>query len=122
METPMKRLVIALALGLSAAAASPQSLELVEGAAELSLSDIGFPTTAGGTVSFTTCETCDTKRMQVDSGTVYVGLAGAVPLAEFLDDVAELRTTEAGRQSFVGLFYDLRNNRITRIKLYPDAT
>lgn len=118
----MKRLVIALALGLSAAAASPQSLELVEGAAELSLSDIGFPTTAGGTVSFTTCETCDTKRMQVDSGTVYVGLAGAVPLAEFLDDVAELRTTEAGRQSFVGLFYDLRNNRITRIKLYPDAT
>jgi hypothetical protein len=43
-------------------------------------------------------------------------------LAEFLDDVAELRTTEAGRQSFVGLFYDLRNNRITRIKLYPDAT
>lgn len=118
----MKRLVIAVALGLSAAAASAQSLELVEGAAELSLSDISFPNTAGGIVSFTTCETCDTKRMQVDSGTVYVGLAGAVPLAEFLDDVAELRTTEAGRQSFVGLFYDLRNNRITRIKLYPDAT
>lgn len=118
----MKRLVITLALGLSMAIASAQSLELVEGAAELSLADISFPGTPGGSVSFTTCETCDIKRLQVDSATVYIGLSGQVTLTEFLNDVAGLRTTEAGRETFVALFYGLNSNRVTRIRLYPNES
>lgn len=118
----MKTFVIALVLGLSVTAVSAQSLELVEGTAELSLSNISFPNTAGGFVSFTACEACDTKRMQVDSGTVYIGLSGQVTLTDFLSDVAQLRATEPGRETFVGLFYDLNSSRVTRIKLYPDAS
>lgn len=118
----MNRLVITLALGFSMAIASAQSLEMVEGAAELSLADISFPGTPGGTVSFTSCETCDIKRLQVDSATVYIGLSGQVTLTEFLNDVAELRTTEAGSQTAVGLFYGLISNRVTRIRLSPNES
>jgi hypothetical protein len=114
--------MIAVALGLSLTIAAAQSLVLVEGTAEMTLADIDFPNSAGGFVSFTTCETCESKRMQLDSQTVFVGLSGAVPLSEFLTAVAELRSTEAGSETFVGLFYDLNNNRVTRIRLYPEAS
>lgn len=118
----MNRLLILLVLGLSSInIASAQSLELVEGAAELSLSDISFPNSTAGTATFTECPTCETKRLSVDSQTVYLGLSGSVSLQDFLIDVAELRMTIEGQDTFVGLFYNLTTNRVTRISLHPDA-
>lgn len=119
----MRRLMIFFAVGFSLISiASSQSLDVVEGAAELSLSDMTFPNTAGGMVIYTECDACEPVRMQVDSQTVYIGLAGAVPLADFLADVSELRTTEPGQQTFVSLFYDLNSNRVTRIRLHPEIS
>jgi len=119
----MKRLTTLLFLGcFSAGIASAQSLEVLEGAAELSLSDITFPSGPIGSATFTECESCESKTLPVDSGTVYLGVSGSVSLADFLDEVAELRTTEKGQDTFVGLFYSLETNRVTRISLHPDAS
>jgi hypothetical protein len=118
----MKRLLIALALaGLAVGSASAQSLEVLEGAAELELSDITFPASTAGSVIFTECDTCGARTLQVDTSTVFVGSAGPVPLAEFLAEVAQLRATAEGQDTFVGLFFSLTTNRVTRIALHPDA-
>jgi len=119
----MKRLVILLALGLSSIGIiSAQSLELVEGAAELSLSDISFPNSTAGTVSFAECEACESKQMQINSETEFLGISGPVSFADFLDNVAELRMTVEGQDTFVSLFFDLSTNRVTRIRLHPDTS
>jgi hypothetical protein len=119
----MKRLGIFIALGLaSIKIASAQSLDIVEGAAELSLSDITFPNNPAGIVSFSECEACESKQIPLDPEATFVGISGPVSLDAFLADVAELRTTEAGRDTFVSLFYNLTTNRVTRIRLHPDAS
>lgn len=116
----MKRLMILLALGCSAIGiAGAQSLELVEGAAELELSDVTFPDDPFGSVIFTSCETCEPRVMPVDANTIYIGASGPVSLDGFLDEVAGLRATAEGQDAFVGLFYNLSNNRVSRIRLYP---
>lgn len=118
----MKRLWLLVALGWPTInVAGAQSLELTEGAAELQLSDMTLPAHAFGSVIYTSCETCTPQVRQVDSSTVYVGPSGPVSLGEFLNEAARLMGTAEGQETFVGLFYSLADERVTRIRLYSAA-
>lgn len=118
----MTRSMILLALGWSAIqVAAAQSLELVEGAAELELSAITFPVSASGPVIYYACESCSPRTKQIDPSTVYVGSSGPVSQAEFLDEVTGLLATPEGQDTSVTLFYALADDHVTRITLHPDA-
>jgi hypothetical protein len=117
----MYRRLIAIAIAsVSLNAGAAQTLQLVEGAYELLLADVSFPSSIAGNVTFKTCSSCDTQVRPVDSGTEFVGPAGPVSLDEFRAAVAELRSAPNGNQTTaVGVFYNLETNRVTRVSLHP---
>lgn len=117
----MYRRLIAIAIAcVSLNASAALTLQLVEGAHELFLADVSFPSSIAGNVTFKTCSSCDTQVLPVDSGTAFVGPAGAVSLDEFRATVAELRSMPNGSQTTaVGVFYNLETNRVTRVSLHP---
>jgi len=119
--TPMYRRLITIAVAcVSLNAGAAQTLQLVEGAHELFLADVIFPSSIAGNVTFKICSSCDTQVLPVDSGTAFVGPAGAVSLDEFRNLVAEIRSTPNGNQTTaVGVFYNLETNRVTRVSLHP---
>lgn len=112
-------ITLVLTLALSAAAAA-RTLELVEGAYEVRLGDVTLPRSAAGSAVFTPCADCDSVGLQVTSSTRYFVSDRALPLPEFLEAVAALReATDDGEETLVGVFFDLRTNRVTRITVFP---
>lgn len=118
----MKRLTIIAFLGFASLANAQNRLQVVEGGLELSLSDIVFPNSAAGTMIVQECEACERRSLRVDADTIYRLPTGDVSLEEALAVVAELRTTESGRETYVSVFYSLENGRITRVSIHPDES
>ena len=119
-----KLLLIAVA-GALIGTAGARTIEMLDGAYEATLNEVTLPGGAAGTLIFRpSCSSCEPRVHTVDSDTTYhIGPARrALPLAEFLAQVAELRQLTGSEQAIaVGIFYSLDTNRVTRIRVYPPA-
>jgi hypothetical protein len=106
-------LAIALTFAFGTASAA-RTLEVVEGAYELALPVVTFPTADGGFVRFRPCTECDAVALGVTSQTRYFTRAGELGRADFLVAVDDIRQTQENR-ALVIIFYDLASKRVTRI-------
>lgn len=113
-----RTLFITLA-SLAFGAASAATLELVEGAYEAVLSEVTFPRSAVGTLIVRMCDSCDPYSLRVEPSTVYVGTSGPTSRMEFLAEVEEIRNEGGAETTFVGVFYTLGTDRVTRVSLHP---
>lgn len=111
----MTRILLAIALTLAFGTAwAARTVELVEGAYELALPAVTFPSSDGGFVRFRPCAECESVALRVGSGTRYFTKAGNLALTDFLLAVDEIRETHENR-AFVVVFYDLASKQVTRI-------
>jgi hypothetical protein len=116
----MRRSILALALTLAlATGVAADDFELIEGAYELSLTNVIMPNSQGGVVVFKTCPACESTGRAVDSRTSYLLDDRELPLADFLLAVEEIRASPGAKAAFVGVYYDLKTNAITRIRVVP---
>ncbi|MDX1562481.1 MAG: hypothetical protein R3305_06115 [Gammaproteobacteria bacterium] len=116
----MYRRFLLLALATIAVnTAAARSFEMIEGAYEAALGDVTFPASTAGTLIVRLCGNCDPIAMPVSSSTVYKQGSATLPLAEFLNAVAEVRLEPNGNdRTAVSVFYSLDNNRVTRVVLH----
>jgi hypothetical protein len=118
----MRRSILALALTLAlATGAAANDFELLEGAYELSLTNVILPNSQGGVVVFKTCRDCESTGRAVDSRTRYLLGDRELPLPDFLAAVEEIRASPGAQSTFVGVYYDLKTNAITRIMVVPET-
>ena len=91
-------------------------LEQVEYSVELMLRDLRLPTDAAGTVQYRACATCTVMTHTVTAETKYVLNDRALPLAEFLAAVDEIRDrpTVADR-TITGVFLDINTKRVNKV-------
>jgi hypothetical protein len=70
-------------------------------------------------VVFKTCPACESTGRAVDSRTSYLLGDRELPLADFLLAIEEMRASPTAKSAFVGVYYDLKTNAITRIVVLP---
>lgn len=115
----MKRsMLIAACASLFLGTAIARTLELIEGAYEVRLTDITLPRQPSGTLTVRPCMTCEARSLRLSAETAYVGPDGAMPLQELVDDIGSLRGTTAGDQAAIFVFYRLGTNQVTRVSLH----
>jgi hypothetical protein len=108
--------ILVWTLSLSGLAAQANALEMIEGAYELSLREVSLPRSAVDAASFRPCEGCSTVSLSVDSATRYSIDGRELVLADFLQAIERIRQGPDGNaKTFVGLFYDLKTDRVTRV-------
>jgi hypothetical protein len=78
-----------------------------------------MPSNPGDVVVFKTCAACESSGHAVDSRTRYLIGENELPLADFLVAVEEMRASPGAQAAFVGVYYDLKTNAITRIMVVP---
>ena len=110
-------LAIILALSLSGMS-SAQDVEMLEGTYELQLSYVTMPANAADNTSFRTCADCQTVALRVNSATSYLINHQALALPDFLLAIDDIRQV-SHPGSFVGVYYDLQTNQVTRISVVP---
>ena len=117
---PMLGLIAALAAGIAGEAAAARTMEYLEGAYELVLRDVELPATAVGSLTLKPCAECDPITLRAAPATEYSFIGGAaLPLRDFLAQVAHLRETGRDGSTGVGVFYDLASKRLTRVVVVP---
>lgn len=118
----MTRSIFALALALTlATSAAANDFELIEGAYELSLSNVIMPNSQAGVVVFKTCRACESTGRAVGTRTRYLIGERELPLPDFLAAIEEIRASAGAQGAFVGVHYDLKTNAITRIRVVPET-
>ena len=95
-----------------------QSLEIIEGAYELTLADISFPSSSFGTLTFRDCANCAPTSLSVEAETTYATAQGQLPLPAFLSRVAELGNLGAAGATPVTVFYSLASGKVTRVEVH----
>jgi len=110
--------ICAIGTLLVSGAISAQSLELVESAHELTLTDVTLPSSTSGTLIFRSCAQCDPVALPVNSATTYYSARHAMPLADFNLWVNELRGSPGANATFVTVYRDSSNGRVTRIQVH----
>src|SRR5687768_5765359 len=111
----MTRLLLGIALVLAFGTAwAVRTVDLDEGAYELTLASVDFPSSAGGFVRIKSCAECEAEDLRVTSATRYFTNAGELTFAEFLLAIDEAE--EAGG-AYVLVLYDLESRQATRIGL-----
>jgi hypothetical protein len=117
---PMLGLIGALATGIAGEATAARTMEHIEGAYELVLRDVELPATAVGSLTLKPCAECDPITLRAAPATEYSFIGGeALPLRDFLAQVAHLRETGRDGSAGVGVFYDLASKRVTRVVVVP---
>jgi hypothetical protein len=92
-------------------------IEQIERPVELTLGDITF-SAGGGTISFSECATCGLSTHRLTDSTVYEVNARALPLAEFLGVIEEIRDRPNGdARTVAAVFLDLASGRVTRVEV-----
>ena len=120
----MIRAVITIALGFWAlsAAADLRVLEQVEQPYELDLPSVSMPGNPAGTVSFKTCDTCRLEFHSVYSGTKYFVNGRELAFKDFLPAVEKVRSSATPDSlPLVGVFVDIKSQRVTRITVRQGA-
>ena len=112
----MKKLTFAVVLSLIiGGSAAARTLEVLEGAYELTLAEIVMPLSPVGTAFVTACPTCSSIGVPVTPNTRYEINGRSMPLRDFLEEVAAIRVRSDGNESGVGLLYDLQTSQATKI-------
>ena len=111
--------VALLAIGLIGPA-SAQPVALVEAATEAALGDVDFAAGAAGQLRVRRCTSCAYQTLSLTAGTRYRFAATALPRAEFLARVTELRSQPAARErASLTIFHLAGSSDVTRIALHP---
>lgn len=118
----MKKSIVTLLLALAAATcASARTLEVIEGAYEVSLGEFNVPRSRVGTASFRTCSTCKTVALSVTTRTRYEISGRAYDYPDFIELVTKIRQRDGGNGTTdVSVFYGLDSNLVTRIAVFPE--
>jgi hypothetical protein len=116
----MKPMWLLAGLTLAAGdAAAVRTVELVEGAYELVLSDAVLPSSIAGSLLLKPCPDCDTVTLRVDGETTYHVGASRVALPDLHAVAGRLRAAGADKTTPLGVFYDRETRRVTRVRLLP---
>ena len=117
----MTRLILGVALALAAVAAAgaARTIEYVEGAYEVSLTDVTLPASTSGRLRIRTCATCSQITLQINASTVYrFGGGKPLSLADFQKAVTQLQQKPNAHANGV-VFYSLATKRVTRVVFTP---
>ena len=118
MLKPIIATVLAFTIG---AAASARTLDLVEGAYELTLGEVSMPRSPVGTAAFRTCTSCKTIALTVTTRTRYEINGRTYYLPDFLELVTKIRQRDGGNgTTTVGVYYGIDSKQITRIAVFPE--
>jgi hypothetical protein len=110
--------VILLAGMVAGTAHAFRVIEEVENSVELALGEVTLPRDPTGTVQYRPCATCSTVTHAVSQGTTYRLNGRALPLAEFLVEVEDIRrrpSVEARAVAFV--YFDLNTKDVNRVTI-----
>jgi len=99
-----------------------RTMEYVEGAYELTLADVQFPTTTNSAITFKACELCPPISLTVNAATEYRLGGQPLPLPELNATVAAWRSGGAQDSTAVAVFYDLGSKRVTRVVVVPPSS
>ena len=114
----MSRLTITLALLLSlASGAAARTIEELERPLELTLGSVRLPTGEAGTLTFQQCAECSYNTHRTTETTEFQINGRALPLADFLLAVEEIRARPGTPETdtIVTVFLDLATERVTRV-------
>jgi hypothetical protein len=116
----MTRSSVALVLLLTGVFAGPahafRVIEEVENSVELALGEITLPSDPSGRIQYRACATCSAVTHTVSDGTRYLLNGRALPLAEFLAEIEDIRrrpSVEARAVAFV--YFDLNTKDVNRV-------
>jgi len=110
-------LLITIAMGsISVALAAPRIVDQPEGSYELALAEVTMPRSITGMVAFKSCETCRTTALRVSGRTRYSVNGSEVAYGDFSEQLEDLRDVD-DRSVFVGVYYDLETNFVTRVSV-----
>ena len=115
----MKRLLLGLGLALAlvlacGTASAVRTVELIEGAYEIALSGVTFPSSVGGFVRVKTCDQCEAVDLRVVSASRFFTSAGEITFAEFLLAVDQAEEADG---AYLLVLYDLESKQVTRVGL-----
>ena len=108
----IRKLLALVLLGLSLSAAA--DFTTITAAYEVAVSDLRMPRNQGGTLGFRRCPDCELQTVRVNSKTRYVLNDRDLELAEFREEIKNVRNkkTEAAT-----VMHHLESNTITRVML-----
>lgn len=117
----MKKSIAVLLLTVAAATCvSARTLEVTEGAYELSLGEFNVPRSRVGTASFRICSTCETVALSVTTRTLYEISGRAYDYPDFIELVTKIRQRDGGNSTTdVSVFFGLDSKLITKIAVFP---
>jgi hypothetical protein len=113
------RILATLALlGLMSSANAFRTIGQPERPYEAPLSQVTLPSNAGGNVIVRACATCRVNTHRLADGARFIVDGRALPFAEFLKAVNELRgNTTASARTVVGVFVDVAGERVNRVEI-----
>lgn len=116
----IRSILFALLLASMYGAASARTLEIMGRAYELDLAQVIMPQATTGTAFVRVCETCESVGHPVTPATRYRIDGRELPLVEFLLEIADIRVTSGGNDSYVTVAYDLASNEVERISVFTE--
>jgi hypothetical protein len=112
--------IVFTALALSSSAQA-QTLEIVEGAHELSLGLVSLPDNTSGTLIFKTCAACEVKSLRVTTSTTYRVATGPLALPELRERVDALKNSSIASDEIpVTVFYSMATGDVTRVSVHDN--
>ena len=116
----MRRMALAaVAVSICGNVFAARTLEPIESAYELRLIHVVWPASTLGSLIVKPCPECDEVTLFVDGETTY-SVVGQAPitLTDFEVVAGQLRASQ-GEEASVGVFYEPKSKRVTRVVLYP---
>ena len=113
------RILATLALlGLMSSANAFRTIGQPERPYEVPLAQLTLPSSAGGAVIVRACATCRINSHRLADGARFVLDGRALPFADFLKAVNELRgNPSASERTVVGVFVDVAAGRVNRVEI-----
>jgi hypothetical protein len=108
-----------LLLAAIGGAHAARTMQYVEGAYELALSDVQLPSTTNSALTFKSCASCSPVSLTVNGATEYRLGDQPLPLPELNATVAALRSGAGKDSAAVAVYYDLGSKRVTRVVVVP---
>jgi hypothetical protein len=107
-----------LGLMRSAGAGGLPLLEQIERPYELALGQLTLPKDTSGTVTVHECDSCRFSSHALTGATKFLLDGRAVPYADFLQAVTDLRlSSSALNQTVVNVYVDIATERVTRVAI-----
>ncbi len=109
----IRKLLVLVLLGLSLAAAA--DFKTITESYEVALSDLRLPGSEYGTLTFRQCSGCEAQTLRVTSKTRYVINDRDFALAEFEEQLDDVRNR---KDQIVSVLHHLESNTIKAVKMW----